>query len=143
MIYWNGSAIAGARSCDISMDAEMIEVAGNKVGDVREYRAGRKDWSVSVSALVSDLLDVVGMVGKTYMLSAIVRVDTGRLTADRASGYAICKSAKVSGSWGNLVKGTFVFQGSGALERLTVQLRDSDLKDLQDEAYTNLYAVDQ
>jgi hypothetical protein len=39
----------------------------------------------------------------------------------------------VTGAWGNLTKGSFVFQGSGELSRETLALRSSGLEVLREE----------
>ena len=45
-----------------------------------------------------------------------LQVQTEGLTADRLSGTAICKTARVTASLSNLIQGSFRFEGTGPLE---------------------------
>lgn len=45
-----------------------------------------------------------------------LQIQTEGLTADRLSGTAICKSARVTASLSNLIQGSFRFEGTGPLE---------------------------
>lgn len=108
----DGVLVALAQSCDISVDSEEIEVASPTNGEWRDYIAGRKSWAVTVGYLVtagnvaSDLLKT----GTTVNLK-VKDGDTGT----PLTGTAIVKTCKISGSVGNLSKGTFQFRGKGSL----------------------------
>jgi hypothetical protein len=45
-----------------------------------------------------------------------LQIQTDGLTADRLSGTAICKTARVTASLSNLIQGSFRFEGTGPLE---------------------------
>ena len=107
--------IAGVKSDDISTRADTIEVASSPSGVWREYIAGRKDWSVSVNYLLladAGMLNLLN-IGTTYHLKIGGRSASG---ANTLKGYAILTACKVTATRGNLVQGSFSFQGSGALE---------------------------
>lgn len=114
LIYRNGTAIAGTVSNEIQSGAELIEISSPTSGQWKEYIAGRKSWSINVSYLVlayngvRDLLNV----GTTYTLKF-----RGRNSSDATGvqGTAILKSCKITATKGNLVQGSFTFQGTSSL----------------------------
>ena len=113
IIMKGGTAIAAAKSADVQTKADTIEVASASSGAWKDRIAGRKDWSVSVGYLVtsdtglSDLLTV----GTTYTL-----VICGRGTgATSLTGSAILTTCKITATRGNLVQGSFQFDGCGSL----------------------------
>lgn len=61
--------IAAAKSCDIDVDADIIEVSSVTTGVWRNYIAGRKGWSVSVSHLVNNFTSSTISVGQTVTLT--------------------------------------------------------------------------
>ena len=114
LIYSNGTAIAGTVSNEIQSGAELIEISSPTSGQWKEYIASRKSWSINVSHLlladdgVRDLLNV----GTSYTLKF-----RGRNSADNTgvTGTAILKSCKITATKGNLVHGSFTFQGTSSL----------------------------
>ena len=52
IIKTDGAVIAGAKSCSINIKADTIEISSPQQGQWREYRAGRKGWSVDTSFLL-------------------------------------------------------------------------------------------
>ncbi len=114
LIYRNGTAIAGTISNEIQTGAELIEISSPTSGQWKEYIAGRKSWSVNVSYLilanngVRNLLNV----GSLYILKI-----RGRNATDATGvvGTGILKSCKITATRGNLVQGSFTFQGTSSL----------------------------
>lgn len=114
LIYRNGTAIAGTISNEIQTGAELIEISSPTSGQWKEYITGRKSWSVNVSYLilanngVRDLLNV----GTSYTLKI-----RGRNATDDTGvvGTGILKSCKITATRGNLVQGSFTFQGTSSL----------------------------
>lgn len=108
-----GTAIAGVKSNEIQVEGDTIEIASTSSGAWREYLAGRKGWSLSVSYLMfadTGLAELLNE-GTTYTISV-----SGRGTgASSVSGSAILKTCKITASRGNLVHGSFQFVGTGAL----------------------------
>ena len=110
----NGTVLAASKSLELNINDETIEV-GRTSGEMwRKFITGRKDWSVSVSTLVSDgqFKASVGMIGKTYRVKF---VNGQSATAAMLSGTCICKQVKITEQKGAIAKGSFVFQGTGAL----------------------------
>lgn len=107
-IYADGVAIAAAKSCELDVSSEIVEVSSPSSGEWRSFRSGRKSWSVSVSGLVLSVTDGIGRVGS---------VVTIRLVADgeELTGDAICTTWRVTGQRGALAQGSFMFQGTGRL----------------------------
>ena len=103
-------AIAAAKSCDLQVDCEEIEVASPDTGAWRQYVAGRKSWQVNTGHLVTAVATNAAKVGTIVTLTFQVGSTTDTLT-----GSALVRSWKVSGAVGNLAQGSFQFLGSGAL----------------------------
>lgn len=114
IIRVDGTAIAGAKSCEINVDGEQIETATPSKGTWRTFLAGRKEWSVSCGFLIpasgTPLKSEAAMVNTTVTLT----VQSG-LSGDTLTGSAIVKAWKASGTIGNLSQGSFQFRGNGAL----------------------------
>jgi predicted secreted protein len=110
-----GTAIAGAKSCEISIKGDQIEVASPTTGEWRDFIAGRKEWSVTcghlIPAIGTPLKSNAAMVNTVVTL--IIETD---MTGDTLTGQAIVETWKASGTVGNLATGTFQFKGKGALE---------------------------
>lgn len=106
------TAIAGSKSCDIETSCELKEISSPTSSEYRTYTPGRKNWKVTVNFLVAtSSLGVLTMknVGQSYMLKAYIRNNS---VVDAFQGTAILQQAKTTGSRGNLLQGSWVFQGS-------------------------------
>lgn len=111
---YDGSAIvAAAKTCDVSVNADIIETATPTSGTFRTFIAGRKDWSVSLGYLVTsgDMTSDLLSVGSSVRLR-ILDMDAG----EWLHGYAIVQQCHITGTIGSLAQGSFVFKGSGNLE---------------------------
>jgi len=110
-----GTAIAGAKSCEISIKGDQIEVASPTTGEWRDFIAGRKEWSVTCGHLIpasgTPLKSNAAMVNTEVTLT----IETD-MTGDTLTGQAIVETWKASGTVGNLATGNFQFKGKGALE---------------------------
>ena len=104
--------IAATKSNEMQTDCETIEISSPSVGDWRTYMAGRKSWSVQVSFLVTTASNIRQLlsVGTSYTIVMRDRTNTSSV-----SGSAIMTTCKISATRGNLVTGSFVFKGTGAL----------------------------
>lgn len=94
---------------------DLIEKASSTQQAYREYRAGRKEWSLNVSVLVlnnaqSNVRDLL-KVGETYNVASKDRTGTYQV-----AGTCICTQCKQSYQEGNLAYGSFAFKGTGALQ---------------------------
>lgn len=114
LVYRNGTAIAGTTSNEIQTNVETLEIGAPNSSQWRELITQRKSWSVLVNYLISDFADVrdVLNVGATYTLKI-----RGRNSQDSTgvSGTAILKVCKITSTRGNLVSGSFQFEGTGQL----------------------------
>lgn len=109
-----GTAIAGAKSCELSIKGDQIETASPTTGTWRDFIAGRKEWSVTCGHLIpasgTPLKSNAAMVNTVVTL--IIETD---MTGDTLTGQAIVETWKASGTVGNLATGTFQFRGKCAL----------------------------
>ena len=106
-------AIAGSKSCDIETSCELKEISSPTSSEYRTYTPGRKNWKVTVNFLVAtSSIGVLTMknVGQSYTLKAYIRDGAA---IDYFQGTAILQQAKTTGTRGNLLQGSWVFQGSG------------------------------
>lgn len=106
-------AIASAKSCDIDFSCDLKEISSPTSSEYRSYMAGRKIWRVTVNFMVpTDHTAVISEknVGSTYTLRCYIR---GNPDIDKIEGTAILQQAKVTGTRGNILQGSWVFQGSG------------------------------
>lgn len=115
IIYLNGTAIAGTTSNDMQTSIDMIEIgAPLSSGGWKQFISKRKTWNVTVNYLVLQYSGVQDLlkVGTTYTLKF-----RGRNSSDSTgvSGSAILKSCKITATKGNLVQGSFQFQGNNSL----------------------------
>lgn len=114
LIYLGGTAIAGTKSNEIQTDCDMIEVTNPSSGAWRQYVAGRKEWTVQTSFLVTAVTNIRQLlnVGTSY---TVVFKDRASTSGASVTGTAILKTCKISAIRGNLVTGSFAFQGTGTL----------------------------
>jgi len=110
-----GTALASTaiKSQDIQTEADVLEKASSSQQSWREYIAGRKGWSVTLSYLVltSDkILDLL-KVGQTFSVT-MMRIGDN---TNKVTGCAILKAVKQTASVGNLAQGSWQLQGTGAL----------------------------
>ncbi len=103
-----GSTLIGwAKSCTVTKNCDMIEVAPTADGTARQYIAGRTDWQIEVSGLMTNMATIMS-VGSSVTLAY-----TDGSTS--YGGSAIVKQAKHTGTVGNLAQQSCVFQGTGSL----------------------------
>lgn len=119
LIYHDGAAIAGAKSCSIDVKAETIEISSPSQGEWKDYITGRKEWSATTSHLIvtypvtdTALRKMLLRVGETFAITLKVR----GYPDDTLSGTAICTACQVTATRGSLAQGSFSWQGIGALE---------------------------
>lgn len=112
------TAIALTRSDEIIVDGEVIEIASSSAADHewKRHIAGRKEWSLNVSWLVSAVSDIE----KVLLTSSRLKIHIGARGGYSGgggglTGFCIVKTAKASMVRGSLANGSFVFIGDGAL----------------------------
>ena len=73
-----GSAvIAAARSCEINVTADTLEVASPNSGAYKAYIAGRKGWTVSINHLVVSMARFAPMVGTSLTIKLDIKASNG------------------------------------------------------------------
>jgi predicted secreted protein len=113
----NNTALASTciKSQDIQTKAEAIEVASSTQQDWKEFIAGRKEWSLTVSYLVLSSAKVADLLytGQVFDIS-IKEVGS---SSSLLTGTALMTAVKQVASVGNLCQGSFSLQGSGPLRQ--------------------------
>lgn len=143
LIYQNGVAIAASKSCEIHVGCEKIPISSPDTGEWEDNIPGRKSWTVRMNRLVTSVTDHLMNVGSRVRLTFGVVDNNLHLGADRLTGYAICDDATVTGNVGSLASGSFVFDGCGGLERVMVNLRDSQQLGLKDSEGRQLRVMEE
>ena len=115
LVYLNGTAIAGSTTADAQNTVDLVETGSPlSSGQWKQYIKKRKTWSVTVNYLVLQYSGVRDLlkVGDSYTLKI-----RGRNSSDSTgvSGTAILKTCRITAQRGNLVQGTFQFQGNSSL----------------------------
>lgn len=113
LVYINGVAIAHARSAEVTVDGELIEVASSTQGDWREFLAGRKEWNVQVGYLVVTNIEITKLLQVNQKVQLIINGRSG--DSQGLIGSAFIKTAKQTYTRGTLIQGSFAFKGSGPL----------------------------
>lgn len=108
IISINGTPVAAARSCEISVDDDMIEVTSPVAGRAKAYRAGRYGWTVDVSFLAISTQFVYSN-GQQVSMSCKVGSTT------HLTGNVIIQRRKLTGPVGSLSQGSYTLIGTGAL----------------------------
>ena len=112
----SGTAILGAcKGVEINVGQDVDEVPSTTDPGWKNYVKKRKGWSFTISNLVTatTLSNTPSMVGTTYQCRFYDGIDTTKSAL--LSGTAICRQAKITEQKGSIAKGSFVFQGTGAL----------------------------
>ena len=132
LIYVDGSVVAAARTCRISMDFDTIEVAGVDSGQFKYHIQAMSSWTVTVTKLVAVVHTLFEENEQPVRLSFVVRDKYGNLMGDRMTGDALIKNVSVDATVGSLATGSITFQGTGELIREIVGLCDYDGTELYD-----------
>lgn len=116
------NVIAGTRSNDMQAACDAMEISSPGQGEWEAYLPRRKSWSITTNYLVlaaNSALSISGgngvkdllQVGNTFTLYIKRR---GQNSHD-VSGTAFLRVCRITATRGNLVQGSFEFQGTGAL----------------------------
>lgn len=109
-----GNVIGSAKSCELSVNGETIEISSSTNATSKTYLAGRTEWTVNLSYLVTDVTDHTLSVGTEYTLY-IGHRNGSAIGNTYLTGTAILKSCKITANRGHLIQGSISFQGSGPL----------------------------
>ena len=105
--------IGCTKSHEIHYEGDMQEVSSPSSGSAKEYMPGRTGWIINTNYLVlqdSQVRDIL-MVGQKFKLSFCPR----NAQSSGVTGEAYMKVCKITATRGNLIQGTFQFQGTGPL----------------------------
>jgi len=113
LLFVDNVAVAGAKSCELDVQSDVIETCSPSVSGWSEYIAGIKKWTVSCGLLIVDgdtIANGIDMVGRQVSLRFSVRN-----SQDYITGNAIVTTWHVTGTLPNLAQGSFSFRGTGPL----------------------------
>lgn len=119
IITVNGTAIAGAKSCEIQVQKDLIETSSPTSGNARTFIQGRYTWKLTTSHLIVSTGDTTPV--RTFIRRAIlnntvtITIRDNDYTYDTLTGTAICTTAHITAIKGNLAQGSLEWQGNGSL----------------------------
>lgn len=105
--------IGCSKSHEIQYEGEMQEVSSPSSGSAKEFIPGRTGWTITMHYLVlqdSQVRDILN-VNQKFKLCFCPR----NAQASGVTGEAYMKVCKITATRGNLIQGTFQFQGTGEL----------------------------
>ena len=114
IVILNGEAIAATKSDELQVGCESIPISSRTNGDWTDVIAGRKSWTLTTGFLIANqvkFFDGIDMVGMYVILRIKHRTGTSWY-----EGTALCTQFRVTATRGNLVQGSFAFQGKGPLQ---------------------------
>lgn len=116
LLLLGGTAVAGAKSCEIETECDIIEVSSPASGTARNFIPGRTSWNTNCTFLVKSFAVPLLKAG-TVVGVKIGKATSGTrtLSTDKLEGSAIIQSCKITATRGNLAQGSFKLQGTGTL----------------------------
>lgn len=117
IIKVNGTAIAAAKSCEINVNCDEVERTSASQQSWREFLAGRKEWTVTCTHLVTSYSGAPGSgVKKSIeMIGTAVTLTIELSVSDSMTGSALVKTWRASAVKHSLAQGSFSFRGNGPL----------------------------
>lgn len=114
LLYMNGNLIAGTKTDELTVEGSQIEVTSENSGRWRDFLPGKTEWGVTTNfVVVADAsVRMALLVNQTFTLKMVER---GAPDIESITGTAILKSFKLVANIDNIVTGSFVFKGKGAL----------------------------
>lgn len=73
------AAVAAAKSCEINVQADMIEVASPDTGVWKKYISGHKSWSLTINHLVLSMARTIPTVGTSMNVKLTIDARNGLL----------------------------------------------------------------
>lgn len=118
LVKKNGIVIAGCRSCVLSTNSDVTQVASKTSGKYKEYMQGKIGWTVRCGYFVfaNTAFSLPLSAGGVFDISMVIPGD-GTYGSNDISVYgtAILKKSETTATVGNLAQGSVEFQGSGPL----------------------------
>ena len=123
LVYKGSTLIAGMKSNDVQVSADLIEIASPDTGVWKTYITGRKEATITTGYLVTAATSALGVSGGNGVRDLLQAGNSFTLkfklrdAADSAgvSGTFILKTVKITAQRGALVQGSFQFVLSGTL----------------------------
>ena len=111
-----GTVLALMKSCEIEEKCDTIEVVPTSNNLFRRFIPGRRTWEITSNHLVEQMNGANGML--RVGVGVVIQFRNRNNVRDAMYGNAICTECKIVATRGNLVTGSFRFQGTGPLTSL-------------------------
>ena len=127
-VSWGGNVIAYANEASLDLSKSTVDVTTLSAAGWKNFLVDLKEWKISCSGLITRGSTVGSQVGHEQLMTSILTVDTTltmafktAVTGDQyVTGSAYLIGLKASVGVGDAGKGTYEFQGTGALSTATV-----------------------
>lgn len=106
------NVVAASRDCSLNINSEMVEVASGTDGTVREYLAGRYDWTMNVEGLYTVGFNA-GILA-WFLMGTLLNV-AFTVGEDTLTGKVYVESVDVNGPLRGKVTYNVALRGTGAL----------------------------
>ena len=110
IIKAGGVAIAAAKSCDITVQSEEIEIASPSTGEWRTAIIGRKSWAISTNQLVTSIVRPFSMVGTSVSLDVSIIDEVGLPFAGFVDNVAVGESGAYNSIVWDKTRKKFLFK---------------------------------
>lgn len=111
-----GTVLALMKSCEIEIKCDTIEVVPPSDNRFHRYIPGRMSWEITSNHLVEQMNGSNGML--RVGVGVVIQFRNRNNVRDAMYGNAICTECKIVATRGNLVTGSFRFEGTGPLTSL-------------------------
>lgn len=115
LVYQGSTAIACTKSDELQVECETIKISDASDGEWEHNLAGRKNWSLSVSWLVSTATNIRKALDVGSRVQLKIKGRDATSDSSGLVGYAILKVCKITMTEGSLCSGSFRFEGDGPL----------------------------
>ena len=123
LVYKGSTLIAGMKSNDVQVSADLIEISSPTTGAWRQYVTGRKEATITVGYLVTADTSALGVSGGNGVRDLLQAGNSFTLKfklrnaadSNGVSGTFILKTVKITSQRGALVQGSFQVVLSGSL----------------------------
>ena len=123
LVYKGSTLIAGMKSNDVQVSADLIEISSPDTGVWRQYITGRKEATITTGYLVTAATSALGVSGGNGVRDLLQAGNSFTLKfkqrnysdSNGVSGTFILKTVKITAQRGALVQGSFQFVLTGSL----------------------------
>ena len=111
------AVVAAAKSCEIDVQADMIEVASPTTGVWKQHIAGHKSWSLTINHLVLSMARTIPNVGTSLNVKLAIDASNGLKFSgfvDNPNTATQYSSERIRRYWWDITRKQFLAEGMGS-----------------------------